>query len=237
MLQTSFRPTNTNRLHAMFDQQIEWFKSGSKASELDQYFIEDLNKERLTIDYRSLEIKDQLQGGKINPIVDPSQEQVDGVTDLERGKLQNGHYMALGGFTLLYGWSEADDAVYDVDYHRTIFAIDQKEEYQSSNTSNWVPYTKQIIPNELLNAEFRLLVDNKIIARCLGSSLFVHGTPEDIQWSGESVYPLHVPAFIGPDMDIQFEVRFGNGVTVPPGHHYMNLQLEGLTTLRRNAAK
>jgi hypothetical protein len=151
-------------------------------------------------------------------MVEPNDGIIVGLTSFDRGKTEESLSMGVTGIIARYAPAANSS--------------DTKVQRYSEFMFDYAGTAR--IPAELLNAEIEVKVGSLTIYRGRLANLFVNG--REISNGGSSYMELKAPKFIKGKQEVQFQVRFGQGVVLPgtaTHNHFLQIELDGVATSQK----
>lgn len=226
-----FRNNREQAVHALFNAEIAKSANGAEDAVMDSSFIKEVNNQTLSLDYRFIDVKDRLSGGETIQVIDTNRQTQTNLYDLQRGALPENQYSVVNALLFRYSAQSSEVQADSISYTNAIYPAGYQTTTQVDGEQFFVP--EQVIPTELLNAEFVLQYSNRTIYRALGKTIFHFGTTEGPRLQGYGIIPLFIYKVLKPDIPMQLTIRTARGAGLSDEvYHYLQFGLGALTSMK-----
>lgn len=173
-------------------------------------------------------------------LFDPTQNKIEGVTDFDKGLLAGNQAFLVTGIQLRYARSAASGGTttpHSQRYSNLVYALDSFAvnastiDVDAGATGNQnVAVPVQVIPTELLNADFNFQINQNIKYKTPAQDFFVENNRAEKAVGNDdfTVDLEHAPILLLPNKPIQSVLRFNPAVTNPSSfNHFVEIIFRG----------
>lgn len=170
-----------------------------------------------------------------NKLVDSTVDKQSGVTSLNKGQLTGKEIFLVTGIGLRYAYHASDANVYGKRFTNNIYdvldvAADATDMDANAAGAQSSPVAVQFVPQNLLDAQFKLIVGGEIKTEFQSSDFFVENTIQDKVRSHEDYFVSlgASPIIIMPNKVIDGELEFNPNLSAPANNHFVEMVLDGV---------
>ena len=201
------------KLHKdIFERCSDFLKEKNTLDKMDAQVVADIQNDKKEFYQADFFIRKKVSGfaGTVD-LIESTDVKATGVTNMDKGELPSKSYLAIGAVGLSYGYSTSGSAA------------PSEIRYCNSEYLN-------TIPTKIINSEFELKSDDKVILRCRTKKFFSNSYADyGVEANDENAVILPSPKLASSDKKILPQLKFASdSLAAPSNYHFIEVRILGV---------